>query len=275
MTFHQSQIPAHGERERSSQAAAAPPEHPPIEPFDHKSGPALTARTVRQFLNWAAAVPNGEVKAIKQRIAAADDPKLVEALIHEISERPIQDVGLYLLLLSTIGELRDPRTQEALVSLIWEEGPLFDHPEPSGSVRHGDEHSRDDRSVLNFEAVVQSRAAEMLSYLGTHAAVRATLDVASKHSSSAVRFAAIDAHLFNHGDSSEAGAELRQLVRPDDVKMVGLPRFSRDMDPTEFDARVAAFYGRYPEELPSPEKLSSRLPTSRPWGPRPELNGKR
>lgn len=275
MTYRPSQAPAHGEHERSGRHHAAPPEHPPIKPFDQESGPGLTAQTVHQFLRWAAAVPNGEVKVIKQRIAAADDPKLVDALIDEVGRRPIQDVGLYLLLLSTIGELRDPRTESALVSLIWEEGPLFDHPEPSEPIRRDTDHSHDDRSVLDFKAVVQSRAVEMLSYLGTHAAMQATLDVASKHASAAVRLAAIDAHLYNHEDSSEAADELRRIVRPNDVKMVGLPRFSRGMDTTEFDARVAAFYGRYPDEVPSPDKPGSKPPTARPWGPHPESKGKR
>jgi hypothetical protein len=274
MTFKHGQSPTHGADVGSNLGLAEPPEHPPIAPFDLQRGPPLTAETLHKFLQWAASVPNGEVEAIKRRISAANDPRLVDALIDEVGRRPIRDVGLYLLLLSTIGELHDPRTENVLTSLIWEEGPLFDHPEPLEPRRGDKDHSRDERSVLNFEAVVQSRAAEMLSYLGTHTAVRATLDVASKHPSSAVRFAAIDAHLFNHNDSPEAAEQLRLVVHPNDVKMVGLPRFSRAMDPTDFDARVAAFYGRYPEENPHPDTVGSRIPTARPWGPSPEFKGR-
>jgi hypothetical protein len=275
MNDHQSRTPSESKHARSDHNQAAPPEHPAIQPFAHQSGPPLTAQTVHQFLCWAAGVPNGEVDSIKKRVAASDDPKLVDALIAELGERPIKDVGLYLLLLSTIGELRDARTENALVSLIWEKEHLFEHPEPSTAIRHNHEGSCDERSVLNFEAVVQSRAAEMLSYLATPTATRATLEVASKHPSTAVRLAAIDAHLFNHADSCEAADELRQVVRPDDVKMIGLPRFSRNMDAPEFDARVAAFYGRYPDETPSPVKNDANAPTSRTWGPRTEIGGKR
>ena len=275
MNDQQSRTPSSGTHQPTRQNLGRAPEHPAIQPYAHHAGPALTAQTVHEFLAWAASVPNGQVASIKKRIAETKDPQLAHALIEALDQRPIKDVGLYLLLLSTIGELRDPRTEPALVSLIWEKEPLFDHPEPKPPVRHDHEGSCDDRSVLNFEAVVQSRAVEMLSYLGTATAKRATLEIAGRHPSNAVRFAAIDAHMYNHEDSPEAADQLRQVVCAEDVKMVGLPRFSKDMDTSEFDARVAAFYGRYPEEVPGPVRTVANSPTSRTWCPKPETGGKR
>jgi hypothetical protein len=91
----------------------------------------------------------------------------------------------------------------------------------------------------------------MLAYIGTSDAFAGTRDVVSKHPAAEARIAAIDAYLFNHSDSKEAKAELLQLARPDDAKLIGIPRRTRDMDVKEFDARVQAFYERYPEERPS------------------------
>lgn len=275
MNDHQSRTPSSSTRQPPRQNPGPAPEHPAIQPYAHHSGPALTAQTVTAFLAWAASVPIGQVASIRERIAEAEDPKLADALMEALDQRPIKDVGLYLLLLSTVGELRDPRTERALISLIWEREHLFEHSEPKPPERDDHEGSCDERSVLSFESVVQSRAAEMLSYLGTATAKRATLEVAGKHHSSAVRFAAIDAHLYNHEDSPETADQLRQVVRPEDVKMVGLPRFSKDMDTSEFDARVAAFYGRYPEDAPGAVKIVANSPTSRTWCPKSETGGKR
>jgi len=105
-------------------------------------------------------------------------------------------------------------------------------------------------SFFNYDGGLRARAAEMLSYIGTHSALDATRDVVHRHPSPEVRIAAIDAYLFQLHDSADARAELQGLVQPDDRKMIGLPRRTRDMDVREFDARLNAFYERYPDERP-------------------------
>ena len=255
--------PTHEGPERADRVSGAPPEDPGPLPFDRQSAPRLARETLNDFLAWAASVPSGQGEAISGHIAAADDPELVDALVDELGKRPIRDAGRHLMLLSTIGELGHERLIDPLVSFIWEQRPHFDHPEPADPADDRAGVQGDQRSALDFELVVRARAVEMLCYLRTPRAVEATLEVAKGHPAIAVRLAAIDAYLFNHGDTPQVVDELRGLVRPEDAKMVGLPRFSADMDAADFEARVAAFYEQHPEERPPPPERRSQTPVPR------------
>ncbi|MBD0712317.1 MULTISPECIES: hypothetical protein [unclassified Streptomyces] len=168
------------------------------------------------------------------------DKALTDGLFRALEEQPVPDVGRHLMLLSTIGELGDASAAPRLESFVWSRAKLF----PRANEAEGED------SLLNFDALLQARAAEMLSYLDTEEAARATLRIAADHPERAVRAAAIDAHLFNHGDSAEAVQEVMAVVRPEDRQLVGLTRLKGDMDPAEFERRVNAFYERYPEERP-------------------------
>src|SRR5436305_2100634 len=110
------------------------------------------------------------------------------------------------------------------------------------------------------------RSTEMLSHLGTDDAAAATLDIAARHPLAVVRAAAIDAHMFNAGDSPEAAAQLIKCLQPHDHWRVGLPRLTRDMDPKKFEKAVLAFYEKYPEERPPiPKRHSPPGPEPRSW----------
>ena len=70
-----------------------------------------------------------------------------------------------------------------------------------------------------------------------------------------LRIAAMDAYLWNHGDTDAAKARLTNIVAKDEVKFVGLPRKTAHMTEAarkDFDQRVTGFYKTYPEELPPP-----------------------
>ncbi|MFE9373261.1 hypothetical protein ACFYM2_26325 [Streptomyces sp. NPDC006711] len=205
----------------------------------------LSSGNINEFLEWAAQVPHGEAGNVRRQISRARDEALTESLLMALDEQPVPDLGRHLILLSTIGELRDARAVPRLEAFVWSRARLFPQPNEAGGVSEDDGHS-----VLNFQALLQARAAEMLSYLATDEARRATLRIAADHPERAVRAAAIDAHLYNHGDTAEAVQEVLSVIRAEDVKLVGLPRLTADMDAAEFDRNVNAFYERYPEERP-------------------------
>src|SRR5205085_82955 len=156
---------------------------------------------------------------------------------------PVRDVSRRRLLISTLGELKNPQAVHTLVKFIWHKGEIV---------------ARDDRErhrqPCSFEAdggeMLRARATEMLSHLVVDEAAGATLNIATGHPSAFVRAAAIDAYMFNAGDSPEAAAQLRKCVRPDDHWRVGLPRLTRDMDPAKFEKAVLIFYENYTEERP-------------------------
>lgn len=222
---------------------ATSPAKPPVHVVDRPDlpPPRLGPETIDEFLVWAASVPVGEVDVVRRAIASAaasQRDELVDLLHRELWRLPVTDVSRHLVLLSTVGELRDARSAAGLADLVWFEPLVEERP---GST-----------PGCSFEVsptqMIQARAVEMLSYLATEEADRLTMRVALEHPSPAVRAAAIDAHLYNHGDSAEEADRLRSVVRSGDVVLVGVPRFTRDTDPEDLARSVREFYDRHPSE---------------------------
>jgi hypothetical protein len=204
----------------------------------------LTAATVDDFLAWVQRVPVSNTALIRQLIAqAATDDAVVDELAKRLFEIPIQNIGRHLMILSILGETRNPHAVAPLVRFIWLDRPLVD--EPTEMLGVGTHTSR-----FNYNSGLKARAVEMLAYIGTNDALAGTRDAISKHADAEVRISAMDAYLFNHNDSEESKAELRRIARPDEAKLIGIPRRTRDMDVKAFDVRVQTFYERYPEERP-------------------------
>src|SRR6266851_165345 len=228
--------------------------------FDLLSGPRLSCDTLDEFIMWAATVPISHVDVIRQRISKCrGDDRILDTLLDALWKLPIKDVGRHRVILSILGELRNERAMSRLEEFVWYEGEL------TLSVPHTEE-----RRPCMFESsgteLLQSRAAEMLSYLASEAAAKATMRIARDHAKLAVRVAAIDAHLFNHGDSREAAEELRKIVRGSDRPLVGLPRKVRGADVEDFERAVFEWYERNPEHRPpKPKQNHDYPPQPRSW----------
>ncbi len=242
-------------RHRNRPVAAVPNTlGPPV--FDPRSIPSpasarLAAETIEEFVRWVAGVPVSKAQLIRDQIAAAKgDEPVFAALVGHLFQLPVPDFGRHLLLLSVLGELRDPKSVEPLLRFINLTPDSLFGPTPT---RLG---SGPATSYLDYSAALQARAAEMLAFIRTPEALDQVLRVASEHDSCAVRLAALDGFIFNHDDSPEAIDKARAAARPSEAKFVGLARRQRDFNPREFDSKVRAFYQRYPEENPpSPPNL--------------------
>jgi hypothetical protein len=211
-------------------------------------------------VTWAASVPQGEIAVVRERIARSRNSEaLLESLSKELMAFPVRDVSRHRLLLSTVGELKNPHAASTLIKFIWHEGTITVH-DPQPRTRRACSFETDGDDLL------RARAAEMLSHLGSEQAEEATLEIAARHPASFVRAAAIDAHMFNAGDSGKSAAQLRDCIRPDDLWRVGLPRMKRDMDALAFEKAVLTFYQRYPEHHPpAPAHHHAPGPPSRSW----------
>jgi HEAT repeat protein len=224
---------------------------PPL--FDPSSGPALAIDTVEPFLEWLASVPVGHADVIGERVAAArGNDDVLDRLLGELEVVPVEDVSRHCLLLSTLGELRDPAAVERLARFIWNEHEiapsLVVHPHPDRSCRF---------EVDGASRILRMHAAEMLGYIGGAEAIVATLKVAESHPVQVVRLAAADAYLFGQSDSPEALQRLRDTVPQEDRSSIGLPRLTSETDPEEFQKAVSAYYERYPDEFPpQPTKIA-------------------
>lgn len=237
-----------------------PPAFEEFEPFDPASGPPLKSATLGEFLAFAAAVPVSAVEVIQARIAdSRGDATVVDRLHEELWALPVVDVSRHRVLLATIGELRDAGSAGKLHDFVWYEGELTP-PQPSPDA------SRSCRFELDATEMLQARAVEMLAFLNTDEASEATLEVAARHPKRAVRLSAIDAYLFNHGDTADAAEKLRGLVPPEDQSAVGLPRRTRDTDPQELERIMLAQLeadGHDRPEAPTPGQPPG--PASRSW----------
>jgi hypothetical protein len=218
-------------------------------------GPGLAGDTIDAFVTWAASVPVGDVQLIRDAVAdARGDDDVVERLLEAVMDLPVRDVGRHRVLLSTLGELGDPRAVEPLATFIWHATIVVPQQGGDGC-----------RFEASLGESLQARAVEMLSYLRTTEADEATLRVAAEHPSPGVRAAAIDAHLYNHDDDPAEASRMREHVRDADVPLVGLPRFTRNSTREDFERAVDAYYERYPtQRAPRPNLPSIDGPAPQP-----------
>jgi hypothetical protein len=240
---------------------AGPPAFDPA--MIQRAAPAkLDARSIDAFVRWVAGTPVSDAQAVRDAVAAARaDDEAARALIASLFDLPVRDIGHHQLLLSIIGEMRRPEFAGSLVKFIGLPSDnivrdVSDAPVGGACTSH-----------LDAAELLKARAVEMLAHLRTAEALEAVLGFASNHESRAVRLAALDAYTYNHEDSPEAIERARAAARRDEAKLVGLPRRTRDSDPAQFAARVAAFYEQYPEERPPTPHIARTRMRERPPGP--------
>ena len=213
----------------------------------------LAAGTIDAFVRWVAETPASDVQDVRDAIAAARaDGELGRALIASLFNLPAGDIGQHLLLLSIVGEMRQPEFVEPLMKFIGL---------PANSIVNESSNHRACGpciSHLDAAAMLKARAVEMLAWLRTPEALEAVLGFARYHESRVVRLAALDAYTYNHEDSPDAIERARAAARRDEAKLVGLPRFTRDSDPAQFAERMAAFYEQHPEERPPAPHIARR-----------------
>jgi hypothetical protein len=204
------------------------------------------------FLLAVACTPTGQADLIYETIAGFDDPGAVADLVHQaMFELPSRDVGRHLTMLSLVGSLRHESSTEPLERFVWlEDSQVYDTEHVDRY--DGEEGSAD--SIFPASGLLQARAAEMLVWAAGGASLEAVRRVLDGHPSSAVRVAAIDAHLYAAGDQQDARRQLDGMVRAEDRWAVGLPRRTDYEDPTEFDAALTQRQAEFGTEPPLPQQ---------------------
>jgi hypothetical protein len=198
-----------------------------------------------KFVEWVATMPASQVDDVKAQIAAVrSDPKVVDAVAAGLSFRNPGSYGRQLIYLSILGEMKNERALGPLQSYLNSRDCLVF--EERLAVRPAINAPR--TSMFDGCAGLKARAVSMISSLNSRAATAVVLNAIQEHPSRTVRLSAIDACLYNHGDSSEAIVTAKRRARQDDVKFVGLPRLSSDTNRQDFEARLTRFYTEHPEE---------------------------
>src|SRR5262249_41506078 len=164
------------------------PDPPPL------AGTGLAAQaSVAAFLDWASNSTVAEHNLGLIRITEArQNAEIGIALCTQVFTNAVLDHSRALVALSVFGEMQSPIAEECLPRFV--QLPLPN----AGKVVEGEIV---EQTAL---AILQAKAIEALAYRKTTGGDAAVFRAVAQHPSRIVRAAAIDAYLWNHGDSAEA-----------------------------------------------------------------------
>jgi hypothetical protein len=207
------------------------------------SDPKLAAKeSVPKFIDWASRSGLDQRETARKIIAAArGDSKVAEELCDEINQTQQLDHDRTLVMLSVIGEMRNPDGEKCLTTFLHQPLPL------EGTVVNGE--------ILEQTALgmLQAKAVDGLAYASTATGTRETLWAAGSHPSRIVRAEAINAYLWNQKDSSAARAQLLKVVRPDERDFLDRPRLEPGASSSQFNKSLALYARKH--LAPKPERL--------------------
>jgi hypothetical protein len=210
----------------------------------------LSPSTVSEFVAWAAALPYERVDEIRRQVAENCDDVVVESLAAKLARAEELDSAHLEIVLAILGESRRESAISPLRRFVWAT-KLFE-PEVFGPIDL-EEGVIDCKLWFDHGTMFRARSAEMLGFINTAVANESILEVVREHPEGQVRHAAIDAFMYNHGDSGEAEEEIRRHLQREDVDWVNLPRRTAEMDGKQFDDRLAALHAETePPPIPDP-----------------------
>ncbi|MBC7791050.1 MAG: hypothetical protein H7Z74_13975 [Anaerolineae bacterium] len=230
---------------------------PPMRRIEEVLSPTLPLPPPRgddeldRFLAAVAATGVGDRELIRTTIAGFDHREDVAATCHRaLAARPCGEVGRFMMVLSVVGELRHDSSLEPLEAVTWAaDADLLGSAYNAGA-------RAVEGSACEFPAsgMIQSRAAEMFTWVAAGRFDDRVLKIVTSHPSVATRLAAADAFLFHHQDSARALETVLAVAQPMDRKGIGVPRLWSDVDPEVFAERLAAA-NALTEAAPLPRKV--------------------
>ncbi|HKV06756.1 MAG TPA: hypothetical protein VJ725_01375 [Thermoanaerobaculia bacterium] len=184
---------------------------------------------------------NQDLPVIAEVVASLrQQPAAVEAMARQYRQVPAEAIEQRLMVLGILGEMKRPDALAHLREVVWAPLPPADSQAESLSAR-------------DFEEMVQVKAVQGLAYLATPQADAAVREVIKDHEALHVRVSAIDAYMWNHGDSAKTAAELYRLLPADLHPYVERPRFHHGMDREDFTRKLRAWqkkWGSQPQPAP-------------------------
>ncbi|MEW6738034.1 MAG: hypothetical protein AB1489_42550 [Acidobacteriota bacterium] len=161
----------------------------------------------------------------------ATQPNIVEALMSRYLALPSTNYHQRLLTIRLMGELR---RQDALKYLQ----QVASRPLPAKTKFHG-------MTPRDYEEMIQTKAVQGIAYLRTDTSLNYTISIMLNHESTVVRIAAIDAYMWNHNDNKETASKLYQLLPTNMHRYVERPRFHRNMNVDDFNAKLRAWQQKW------------------------------
>ncbi len=159
-------------------------------------------------------------------------PGAVEAMMRQYRTLPVEAVEQRLMVLGILGEMKRADAIAQLREVVWAPLPSAGSPTEGPTAR-------------DVEEMVEVKAVQGLAYLATPQGDAAVREVIEKHEALYVRVSAIDAYMWNHGDSSKTAAELYRLLPADLHPYVERPRFESGMDREKFTRKLRAWQEKW------------------------------
>jgi hypothetical protein len=209
----------------------------------------LDTSSVERFVDWVSTMPSSQVGDVKEQIALVkSDSNVLDAVASKLSFRNLESYGRQMIYLSILGEMKNERALSPLQDYLnSRECPVFEERGTDRPVLRAPK-----TSIFDACAGLKSAAVNMIAYLNSREARAAVLNAIRDHASRTVRLSAINAYLYNNGDSTDAIATVRQYARAEETKFVGIPRLTADSK--DFGTLLARFYADHPEERPPQPK---------------------
>jgi hypothetical protein len=197
--------------------------------------------SVPRFIDWASRSGTDQRENVRKLIvAAAKSSDAAEELCREIFEIQNSDHSRSLIMLSVLGEMRNPDGEKCLIRFVHQPFPT------QGTMVNGEIIEQTTLGTL------QGKAVDGLAYAGTETGDREVLWAAGAHPSLIVRAEAINAYLWNHHDSRSAHAALLKVVRPGEASFLDRPRHEPGMNRDQFNGKLTAYAKKHP--APKPER---------------------
>lgn len=159
-------------------------------------------------------------------------PGAVEAMARQYHQLPAEAIEQRLVVLGMLGEMKRSDAVAQLREVVWAPLPPAD---PQAEML----------TERDLEEMVQVKAVQGLAYLATPQADAEVREVIERHEALHVRVSAIDAYMWNHGDSPKTAAELYRLLPAELHPYVERPRFHRGMDRKEFTRRLRTWQAKW------------------------------
>jgi hypothetical protein len=176
---------------------------------------------------------NRDLPVVAEVVATLrQQPGAVEAMARQYRQLPAEAVEQRLVVLGILGEMKRSDAMAQLREVVWAPLPLA-APQAERLTER------------DMEEMVQVKAVQGLAYLATPQADAMVREVIEKHEALHVRVSAIDAYMWNHGDSPQTAAELYRLLPADLHLYVERPRFHSGMDRKEFTRRLRTWQAKW------------------------------
>lgn len=223
---------------------AGPPPSEVLKDYKLHAPPKLAkAADVAAFIDWAAGSHVDEAEDVQKVMAGvARNKEVLAALIAEVERAQTTDHPRAVIALGLLGETRSADAQAFFSEFVRRPLP--------------DKGTEVDGEILEqtMAAQLQGKAVDGLAFINSDSSNKVVTEVIGRHASRIVRAEAINAYLWNHGDSDEARARLAQVVLKDDRILLDRVRRATGEKADTFDAKLEAFLKQHPEvAAPEPE----------------------